>query len=112
MQVFNCELAIYTGYHNGAMNRGDSSINYEQVARVNACLNHAIATSSNVESRRRMLNTDLVEVDSLFNVVLCRARKATNGWGQKQRKLKRFGLWSRGRKHGCTPITVFIHSMA
>ncbi|EON88425.1 hypothetical protein PLESHI_10680, partial [Plesiomonas shigelloides 302-73] len=67
---------------------------------------------SNVESRCRMFNTDLVEVDSLFNVVLSRARKATNGWGQKQRKLKRFGLWSRGRKHGCIPITVSIYSIA
>ena len=59
----------------------------QKIPVIDALFHHAVATGPDIEGGSGMLNTDLVQIYGLLNIVLCWARKAANHRGQKKRQL-------------------------
>ena len=58
------------------MLRFTRAVHHQQIAFVNAGIDHAVASGFDKIGRAGMLHQQLVEVDSLLNIVLSRAGKA------------------------------------
>ena len=93
LPLLDGELAIEASQHDGTVTRRDGSIHDQQVAIIDACLHHAATTGPYIVGGGRVLDTDLVEVDGLLDVVLRRAWEPAGGWREEQGDL---GGWRIG----------------
>lgn len=87
----------------------DCSIHDQQIPVINAGIHHALSAGPDIEGGGRMFDTDLVKVDGLLYIVLCRVGEATGDRNSGSSRLSGDGC---GIASIVVALAVFLYSVA
>jgi hypothetical protein len=79
------ELTIEDGQHDAPVDGCLAAIDYGDITRKDARINHAVTSHAHGEGRVWVLNQQLVEVERPVQIIICRSRKARRCPAKHQR---------------------------
>ena len=100
LQLLDRELATQAGDDGVAMLGGDGAVNDEQISVVDPSVDHAVALGPDIVGGRRPGNAQLVQIEGLLDIVLCRAREAASRRREEQGELQAWSVEVWDKEHG------------
>lgn len=76
-EPLNKQFAFQRRYHNSVMGGFQGAVNHQQITIMDAGTEHGVPTRAQEEGGRRITHGNLMQVDLLVNVILCRRGPAS-----------------------------------